>query len=65
MPTARRIPFGAAVFETGVVDWTPQFLFALGWLVLGGSIWPETLGKILEDGACSNSQLTSKPNEAG
>ena len=30
-----------------------------------GSIWPETLGKILEDGACSNSQLTSKPNEAG
>jgi hypothetical protein len=22
-----------------------------------GSIWPATLGKILEDGACSNSQL--------
>jgi drug/metabolite transporter (DMT)-like permease len=34
--------FGAAVFETGVVDWTPQFLFALGWLVLVlsfGAVW--------------------------
>jgi hypothetical protein len=30
-----------------------------------GSIWPDTLGKILEDGACSNSKLGSKPNEAG
>jgi hypothetical protein len=30
-----------------------------------GSIWPATLGKILEDGACSNSQLGRKPNEAG
>jgi hypothetical protein len=30
-----------------------------------GSIWPETLGKILEDGACGNSQLRPKPNEAG
>jgi hypothetical protein len=30
-----------------------------------GSIWPETLGKILEDGACRNSKLGSKPNEAG
>jgi tetratricopeptide (TPR) repeat protein len=30
-----------------------------------GSIWPSTLGKILEDGACSNSQLRPKPNEAG
>jgi hypothetical protein len=30
-----------------------------------GSIWPETLGKILEDGACSNSKLGSKLNEAG
>jgi drug/metabolite transporter (DMT)-like permease len=33
---------GAAVFETGVVDWTPQFLFALGWLVLVlslGAVW--------------------------
>src|SRR5215469_18502948 len=34
--------FGAAIFETGVVDWTPQFLFALGWLVLVlsfGAVW--------------------------
>ena len=34
--------FGAAVFETGVVDWTPQFFFALGWLVLVlsfGAVW--------------------------
>jgi tetratricopeptide (TPR) repeat protein len=30
-----------------------------------GSIWPETLAKILEDGACSNSQVGPKPNEAG
>jgi len=30
-----------------------------------GSIWPVTLGKILEDGACSNNQLGRKPNEAG
>jgi len=33
---------GAAVFETGVVNWTPQFLFALGWLVLVlslGAVW--------------------------
>ena len=33
---------GAAIFETGVVDWTPQFLFALGWLVLVlsfGAVW--------------------------
>lgn len=34
--------FGAAVFETRVVDWTPQFLFALAWLVLVlslGGVW--------------------------
>jgi len=34
--------FGAAVFETGIVDWTPQFLFAFGWLVLVlslGAVW--------------------------
>jgi len=30
-----------------------------------GSIWPYTLGKILEDGVCSNSQLGRKQNEAG
>ena len=30
-----------------------------------GSIWPATLGQILEDGACSNNQLGRKPNEAG
>ena len=30
-----------------------------------GSIWPETLGKILEDSACGNGQLGQKPNEAG
>jgi hypothetical protein len=30
-----------------------------------GSIWPETLGKILEDGACGNGQVGPKPNEAG
>jgi len=33
---------GAAVFETRAVDWTPQFLFALGWLVLVlslGAVW--------------------------
>ena len=32
----------AFVFETRVVHWTPQFLFALGWLVLVlsfGAIW--------------------------
>src|SRR6516162_3425779 len=37
-PTVR----GAAVFETRTVDWTPQFLFALGWLVLVlslGAVW--------------------------
>jgi drug/metabolite transporter (DMT)-like permease len=34
--------FGAAAFETRVVDWTPQFVFALGWLVLVlsvGAVW--------------------------
>jgi drug/metabolite transporter (DMT)-like permease len=34
--------FAALVFETRVVHWTPQFLFALGWLVLVlsfGAIW--------------------------
>ena len=30
-----------------------------------GSIWPATLGKILEDGACGNGQNGPKPNEAG
>jgi len=33
---------GAAVFETRIVHWTPQFLFALGWLVFVlsfGAIW--------------------------
>jgi drug/metabolite transporter (DMT)-like permease len=33
---------GATVFETGIVDWTPQFIFALGWLVLVlsvGGVW--------------------------
>ena len=30
-----------------------------------GSIWPATLGKILEDGACGNGQTRPKPNEAG
>jgi hypothetical protein len=30
-----------------------------------GSIWPDTLGKILEDGACGTGQLRPKPNEAG
>jgi drug/metabolite transporter (DMT)-like permease len=33
---------GAAAFETWRVDWTPQFLFALGWLVFVlslGAIW--------------------------
>jgi drug/metabolite transporter (DMT)-like permease len=33
---------GAATFETRVVHWTPQFVFALGWLVLVlsyGAIW--------------------------
>jgi hypothetical protein len=30
-----------------------------------GSIWPATLGKILEDGACGNGQTGPKPNEAG
>jgi tetratricopeptide (TPR) repeat protein len=30
-----------------------------------GSIWPETLGKIVEDGACSNRQLGSSTKEAG
>ena len=30
-----------------------------------GSIWPVTLGKILEDGACGNGQTRPKPNEAG
>jgi tetratricopeptide (TPR) repeat protein len=30
-----------------------------------GSIWPATLGKILEDGACGNGQTVPKPNEAG
>ena len=32
----------ALAFETRVVHWTPQFLFALGWLVLVlsfGAIW--------------------------
>jgi len=34
--------FGATAFETRVVDWTPQFVFALGWLVLVlslGAVW--------------------------
>jgi drug/metabolite transporter (DMT)-like permease len=34
--------FGAAAFETRLVDWTPQFVFALGWLVLVlsvGAVW--------------------------
>jgi drug/metabolite transporter (DMT)-like permease len=34
--------FGAAVSETGTVHWTPQFVFALGWLVLVlsfGAVW--------------------------
>src|SRR5262249_4354523 len=34
--------FGAAVFETRVVHWPPQFLFALCWLVLVlslGAVW--------------------------
>jgi tetratricopeptide (TPR) repeat protein len=30
-----------------------------------GSIWPATLGKILQDGACHNAQPGQKPNEAG
>jgi tetratricopeptide (TPR) repeat protein len=30
-----------------------------------GSIWPETLGKILADGVCGNRQPGPKPNEAG
>ena len=30
-----------------------------------GSIWPATLGKILEDGACRNAQPGQKSNEAG
>jgi drug/metabolite transporter (DMT)-like permease len=33
---------GAFAFDTGVVQWTPQFVLALGWLVLGlslGAIW--------------------------
>ena len=30
-----------------------------------GSIWPNTLSKTLADGACSNSLLGPKPNEAG
>jgi drug/metabolite transporter (DMT)-like permease len=34
--------FGAFAFETRVVDWTPAFIFALGWLVFVlslGAIW--------------------------
>jgi drug/metabolite transporter (DMT)-like permease len=34
--------FGAFAFETRVVDWTAQFVFALGWLVFVlslGAIW--------------------------
>jgi len=34
--------FGAFAFETRAVQWTPQFLLALGWLVFGlslGAIW--------------------------
>jgi drug/metabolite transporter (DMT)-like permease len=34
--------FGAFAFETRVVQWTPQFIFALGWLVFVlslGAIW--------------------------
>ncbi len=33
---------GAAAFETWAVDWTPQFLFAVGWLVFVlsfGAVW--------------------------
>jgi drug/metabolite transporter (DMT)-like permease len=33
---------GAVVSETGAVQWTPQFVFALGWLVLVlsfGAVW--------------------------
>jgi tetratricopeptide (TPR) repeat protein len=30
-----------------------------------GSIWPDTLGEILERGVCSKSPLAAKPNEAG
>jgi len=30
-----------------------------------GTIWPATLGKILEDGACRDAQPGQKPNEAG
>jgi drug/metabolite transporter (DMT)-like permease len=34
--------FGAMVFESRVVRWTPEFLFALGWLVFAlslGGVW--------------------------
>ena len=34
--------FGAVVWETRTVHWTPQFIFALGWLVLVlsfGAVW--------------------------
>jgi len=34
--------FGAAMWETRTVQWTPQFVFALGWLVLVlsfGAVW--------------------------
>ena len=30
-----------------------------------GSIWPDTLGKVLEDSACRNAQPRQKSNEAG
>ena len=33
---------GAFVFETRIVHWTPQFVFAIGWLVLVlsfGAVW--------------------------
>ncbi len=33
---------GAFLFETRAVEWTPQFVFALGWLVLVlslGAVW--------------------------
>jgi drug/metabolite transporter (DMT)-like permease len=36
------LPLGATAFETRTAHWTPEFLFALGWLVFVlsfGAIW--------------------------
>lgn len=40
---AATVTVPALLFETGTIDWTPEFLFALGWLILVLSVGAVTL----------------------